>query len=102
MMMITQEIAAKLPAVGSQGDVEDPMIWLKWFCPWSGWTWYVAEYDPKDGYCYGLVYGFEKEWGYFTLAEIEGIKGPGGLKIERDLHFQPKRASDCKDPCKVN
>ena len=36
---------------------------------------------------FGLVIGFEKELGYFSLAELESARGPMGLAIERDLHF---------------
>jgi hypothetical protein len=35
------------------------------------------------------VIGFEREWGYFALSELEAAKGPLGLPIERDLHFEP-------------
>jgi len=31
--------------------------------------------------------GFENELGYFSLKEMESIKGPWGLGIERDLYF---------------
>ena len=34
-----------------------------------------------------MVHGFEDELGYFSLAELEGIRGPLGLGIERDLHW---------------
>ena len=43
---------------------------------------------------YGLVEGFETEWGYFSLDELESVNGPFGLKIERDLHFEPRKVGD--------
>ena len=30
------------------------------------------------------------ELGYVSLAEIESVKGPLGLGIERDLYFRPR------------
>ena len=39
---------------------------------------------------FGLVDGFEKELGYFSLAELEAVRGPLGLPIERDLYWKPK------------
>jgi hypothetical protein len=31
---------------------------------------------------------FEKEWGYFSLSELESVDLLlGGLGIERDIHF---------------
>ena len=29
--------------------------------------------------------GFEKELGYFSLSELESVRGPYGVGIERDL-----------------
>jgi hypothetical protein len=39
---------------------------------------------------FGLVDGHEKELGYFLLSELEEVRGPMGLPIERDLYFKPK------------
>ena len=60
---------------------------MKFFTPWSSWTWYGSEYDPKHGIFFGVVVGLEREFGYFSLEELEGIRGPGGLTIERDLYW---------------
>jgi len=38
---------------------------------------------------FGYVIGHEEEWGYFLLSELESVRGPGGLTIERDLYFKP-------------
>jgi hypothetical protein len=35
------------------------------------------------------VIGLDVELGYFTIAELEEVRGPGGLTIERDLYFEP-------------
>jgi hypothetical protein len=43
---------------------------------------------------FGYVIGFEKEWGYFSLSELESARGPLGPPIERDLHFTPKPFSE--------
>ena len=43
-----------------------------------------------------LVDGQEKELGYFTLSELQSIRGPGGLKIERDAHFNPTPISELR------
>ena len=69
------------------------MIHVKWFTPDGGWTWYIAEYDPDSRICYGLVHGFEKEWGTFSLDEIKQIRGALGLPVERDLYIDPGPAS---------
>jgi hypothetical protein len=38
-------------------------------------------------------HGFEKELGYFSLAELLTNRGKLGLEIERDLYFTPCRLS---------
>ena len=45
-------------------------------------------------YGYVSIFGDEcDEWGYFSLSELQSVKGPFGLGIERDLHFEPKPIS---------
>ena len=60
-----------------------------------------AQYDPEgpaggegDFLFFGFVIGFEKEWGYFSLNEMESARGPYGLSIERDLYFTPGPLSE--------
>jgi hypothetical protein len=62
---------------------------IKFFTPDANWTWYPTEFDGDDLF-FGLVSGFELELGYFTLSELEGVRGLFGLPIERDLYFTPK------------
>lgn len=62
----------------------------------SSWTWYVVEYDPEQRICFALVIGHEREFGYFSLEELEQTRGPMGLPLERDLHFDPKPVAECK------
>ena len=91
MKLLTQEIKSRIPKLYSQEHVEDPIIHVKFFTPWSNWTWYAteAEYDEeyKTWRFFGLIDGHEKELGYFLLSELESVQGPYGLKIERDRHF---------------
>jgi len=63
------------------------------FTPWSNWTWYATEFDGKDTF-FGYVVGIYPEWGYFSLSELQSIKGPWGLGVERDLYFKPKPFSE--------
>jgi hypothetical protein len=62
---------------------------VKFFTPDSDWTWYASEFDEKDIF-FGLVSGFEVELGYFSLSELEEVRGPLGFPIERDLYYTPK------------
>ena len=62
---------------------------VKFFTPDSSWTWYATEFDGDDTF-FGLVDGHEKELGYFSLRELQSVRGPLGLPIERDLYWQPR------------
>jgi hypothetical protein len=86
---LTKKNLADLPALGALDGkpAESVNVAVKFFCPWSDWTWYATEYDPADGLFFGYVQGFEGELGYFSRAELEEISGPAGLYIERDIHW---------------
>ena len=43
-----------------------------------------------------LVIGHEMELGYFSLAELEQVRGPWSLPVERDLYFEPTILEDLK------
>ena len=105
MMLLTKEIRKTLPKLYSQEKKgENAMAVVKFFTPWTNWTWLVTEGQPDmdednkeiDFMFFGLVDGFEQELGYFSLNEIMEVKGPAGLKIERDLYFTPKALKDCR------
>lgn len=95
MMLLTKEIRSKLPPLYSQ-DAKDPAdipVVVKFFTPDSEWTWYATEFDGEDTF-FGLVDGFESELGYFSLRELESVKGPMGLPIERDRYFSGRTLKD--------
>ena len=93
-VLMPESIAETIPALYATETITDPVAKVKWFTPDSSWTWYVLEYDPKEKLCFGLVEGFEKELGYFSLTEIEQARGPLGLQVERDLHWKPTPLSE--------
>ena len=69
---------------------------VKFFTPDSNWTSYASEFDGEDIFL-GLVAGFEVELGYFSLSELQSVRGPWGLPIERDLHFEPKTLRELQE-----
>ena len=74
---------------------------IKFFTPDSNWTWYATEFNGDDIF-FGFVIGFEPEFGYFSLSELESVRGPLGLPIERDLHFEPKSLEELRDHYRDN
>ena len=103
MQLLTEELRKKLPALYSQENEKDPMVYIKYFDPVGSWTWYVTEGEERDGnfLFFGFIIGFDAELGYFTLNQLKtakkGLTGIQALPIERDLYFTPCRLSKVKD-----
>ncbi len=92
--MITKEINERLLANGrSRPDNAKPV--LKLFNPCGAATWLISERDPDDpdilfGLC-DLGFG-SPELGSVSLSEIESLRLPFGLRIERDRHFKADKS----------
>ena len=95
MDLVTKALREQLPPLYSQEQEADPLVLCKFFTPDSNWSWYTLEFDGQDVF-FGLVVGFEEELGYFLLSELTQARGPFGLPVERDLHFQPTRLSEVR------
>ena len=90
--MLTKKLADEAPTPYSTHDQgEQAMVFVKWFSPYTGWTWYATELDPATGQAFGLVSGDEIEIGYFNIWELGAqTKMNGKLPIvERDCYFKP-------------
>lgn len=101
MKLLTEELRQRLPPLDSQEAEANPLVHAKFFTPDSSWTWWVTEGSPEgnDFRFFGFVQGFEEEWGYFLLSELETATGPLGLHVERDLYFTPGPFTDVLTPC---
>jgi len=99
MKLLTKELEARFKKVGRQEGKTDPLVIAKFFNPVGAGYWYATEYDPEEKMFFGYVSIFgdhNDEWGYFSLAELESIKGMGGLGIERDMYCGEQRISEFK------
>ena len=98
MKLLTKAIEKRFTQVGSQENVKDPIVIVKFFNPQGAGYWFATEYDPKDKIFFGYVSIFGvntmDEWGSFSLKELEDYKGKFGLGIERDLHFDETPMSE--------
>ncbi len=102
MELLPKTIREALPALYANEELGlQAQALVKFFTPDSNWTWMASEFDGDDIF-FGLVIGFEAELGYFSLAELKRVRGPLGLPIERDLHFQPKTLQELRDYYKEN
>lgn len=105
MMMLTKENRQQLPPLLAQdGEGDNATVFVKYFAPWSFWTWYATEGEPIkddagkeiDFRFFGWVFGDFPELGYFHLSQLTEITGPMGLKIERDRYFDPQPLAKVK------
>ena len=90
MTLLTPAIRAQLEA---NRGVENAAPVLKLFNPAGAATWLATEIGEDGDTLFGLAdLGFAcPELGYFSLGEIERIRLPYGLRIERDIHFESAR-----------
>lgn len=92
--LLTNEQLQSIPELYASTILKDPICKFKIFLPNSNWTWYIIEIDKEDNNtCFGFVDGVEQELGYFTLSELESVKGLFGLKVELDRNFKPTKLS---------
>ncbi len=96
MKLLTKEILARLPAIGSTSEQADPIAQVKFFDPTGSWSWFITEYNPATGEMFGLVHGHEKEIGYIDFNELSAFRGRFGLGIERDMGWKPRPLSEIK------
>ena len=86
--LIPQKIKDAIPKLYDTEDSKDPIAYVKLFI--DGWTWYITELSIDDNICFGYVVSpFGSELGYFSLQEIQEVKGSLGIGVERDLYFEP-------------
>lgn len=95
MKLITKALEERFEKIGDQSEIQDPIIVAKFFNPAGRQTWYASEYDKENNICFGYVTGFDfDEWGYFSIDELESLKLPFGLKVERDIFFKEIRFTE--------
>ena len=98
--LMTKDLGDTILAIGATANVDDYDAVLapaKLFSPHTGWRWYITEWDPRTGLCFGLVEGFESEVGYFDLTELAEATVFGSVPaVERDLYWQPVTIGEIK------
>lgn len=90
MKLITKKIK-KLLDSNNERTPEERVPYLKLFNPCGPATWLLSEYNEGTGLFFGLCdLGFgSPELGYVSLEEIESVELPFGMKIERDMYWEP-------------
>jgi hypothetical protein len=88
MMLLTPNLRERLLANGRQRDVDHFPV-VRFFNPVGAGTWLATELDEDGDVLFGLAdLGFGcPEVGSFSLSELQGIRLPFGMAVERDLLF---------------
>ena len=92
--LLTAEDVAQLRLNALHKDVDHPPV-VKLFTPDASATWLIVEADLDEpdrlfGLC-DLGHGYP-ELGYVSLREIETLRGPLGIPVERDQHFIARKS----------
>lgn len=96
MALITDAQRQQLLANGqaaAEGKRGDPYPVVKLYTPDAHATWLLTELDPAEGdTAYGLcdVGLGAPELAHVKLSDLEAMRGPNKLPVQRDLHFKPK------------
>ena len=97
MKLLTKALLRRLPPLYSREEKGlKATAYVKFFTPDAHWTWYAVEYDGDDTF-FGFVTGGCPELGYFSLSELQQIRGCLGLPVERDKFFTPTPLQELMD-----
>ena len=92
----------RFEAKGAELYIDEKKVLRGWES-FSGWYWFgVEKADKQDSVIngkiyqddiiwYGLVQGFEEEWGYFSQAEIESLKPKTWEIKKQDMPYAGRR-----------
>lgn len=100
MLLMTKELEKKFNnyRLGSQeGLMEDAEVVVKYFNPCGAGTWLITEGEKQDNgdwLMFGYCHIFEWEWGYVMLSELQSIRLPFGLSIEREIYGGYKKVKE--------
>lgn len=97
MELIPKELLESIPKLYDTEEIINPTCHIKLFTPDANFTWYIIEISIDEKLCFGYIQGLENELGYFNLDEIKQVRGPHGLKVERDLSFTAKPLSEIRE-----
>ena len=94
MKLLTKKITEQAQKQYKKANnIDDQVIVAKFFNPMGSWTWYLMNLDEDGDYAWGIVDGNAVEMGSWLMSELQDIKLRFGLGIERDLYFEPVKAS---------
>jgi len=93
MMLLTKANRKALkPLYATDGDA-DALFTVKFFTGSA--TWFAKEFDGVDTFFGYVDLGMGcAELGYFSLSELQAVRGTFGLPVERDRYYTPQTLSE--------
>ncbi len=88
MELLTQEDKRQIPRFEMTMGALDPMVHVVFHMPMLDWTWYVIEYNGKNE-VFALEERERTKWGFYDLNELQDLRGPFGLRVQRAQHYLP-------------
>ena len=94
MQLMTKELQAEFKKMGRQEheNADDTIILAHFFNPTGGGDWFISEYNEEEETIYGYASLFNdhcNEWGYTSLDELQNMRLPFELGIERERSWTP-------------
>jgi hypothetical protein len=92
MKLLTKKLIQQMPTLDESSDksIDEQFVYVKLFNPCGAGTWYITSYSEEDNLAFGFVNLGDAEMaelGYISIEELETLRLPLGMKIERDLWF---------------
>jgi len=87
MILLTPELRQCLHANGRERDADHVPV-VKFFNPLGEGVWLATELDEDGDTLFGLADLGEPEIGSFSLTEMQSLRLPFGMGIERDILFE--------------
>ena len=98
---MSSEAGHPIPPLGAHIEgpyrpLDERKPYVRLFTPYANWSWYIMEWDPETGICFGMVQGVEEEFGEFSLDELSEITLLAMPAVERDRYWQPQTIGELK------
>ena len=103
LRLLPYAIRENLPILGSQRRLGGrAKALVRWAIPDGSLAWYITEGSARrtpdgnavDYLLYGLVVGQDRQFDYFWLSDVMMHHSPGGIRVERDPRWRPRRLDE--------
>jgi hypothetical protein len=96
MELLPDELRSRLPPRYSQEADDEPVVYAHCLLPETTASWWVCEGQPEgeDYLFFGFVSLPDLDFRQFLLSELQGMRGPLGQMVIRDLTFVEGRLTD--------